>query len=141
MVAVTPKAANHNGLAELASRFVKLDDIEWEQTRFPGVEVKVLLEDKQTGLLTTFLRMAPGARLPDHEHVKIEQTYVLDGSLQCAEGTCTAGDFVWRPAGSRHEAWSPEGGLFIAFFLEPNRFYDQNPEGESFRPEAAEAAE
>ena len=33
------------------------------------------------------MRMSPGAKLPDHEHVMIEQTYVLEGSLVCHEGT------------------------------------------------------
>ena len=28
------------------------------------------------------------------------------------------------PPASRHEAWSPGGGLFLAFFCKPNRFYD-----------------
>jgi anti-sigma factor ChrR (cupin superfamily) len=68
--------------------------------------------------------MAPNARLPDHQHVKIEQTYVLEGTLVCAEGVCRAGQFVWRPAGSRHEAWAgPQGGLFLAMFQMPNKFF------------------
>ena len=111
MVAVTPKAEGHVGLGPLASRYVDVAGLPWQQTRFPGIEVKVLLEEKETGLLTTLLRMAPGARLPDHEHVKIEQTYVLEGRLVDDEGSCEAGQFVWRPAGSRHEAHAPEGGL------------------------------
>ena len=69
--------------------------------------------------------MAPGSYLPDHEHVKIEQTYVLEGRLVDDEGEVTAGNYVWRPAGSRHTARAPEGGLMIAFFLQPNRFYDK----------------
>ncbi len=134
MSAVTPLAENHARLGALASRFVEVDALPWARTRFPGVEVRVLLEDRASGLLTTLLRMAPGARLPDHEHVRIEQTYVLQGSLQCPEGTCTAGNFVWRPAGSRHEAWSPEGGLMLAVFQQPNKFFDLDPEGSSFDP-------
>ena len=134
MAAVTPLATNHAGLESLASRFVEVEQMPWSPTRFPGVEVKVLLEQPETGLLTTLLRMAPGAKLPDHEHVRIEQTFVLEGSLECAEGRCTAGNYVWRPAGSRHEAWSPEGGLMLAFFLKPNKFFDLDPEGASFDP-------
>ena len=35
-----------------------------------------------------------------------------------------AGQFVWRPAGSRHEAWAgPEGGLMLGMFQIPNRFF------------------
>jgi anti-sigma factor ChrR (cupin superfamily) len=68
--------------------------------------------------------MAPNARLPDHEHVLIEQTYLLEGTLVCGEGTLTPGNFVWRPAGSRHEAWAgPEGNLSVAMFQLPNKFF------------------
>jgi anti-sigma factor ChrR (cupin superfamily) len=125
MPAVTPNARNHRDLAEHASRFVKVDELPWESTRFPGVHAKTLLFDKERGLVTVLLKMEPGARLPDHEHVQIEQTYVLDGHLVDDEGETTAGNFVWRPAGSRHTAHTPEGGLMIAMFLVPNRFYDQ----------------
>ena len=126
MSAVTPKAANHANLPPLASRFVDVAALPWEKSpRYPGVETKALLVERETGLLTMLLRMAPGARLPDHEHVLIEQTYVLQGSLVCGEGTCGAGDFVWRPAGSRHEAWAgPEGGLMLGVFQMPNRFFE-----------------
>jgi anti-sigma factor ChrR (cupin superfamily) len=115
-------------LPPLASRFVDVERLPWEKTRYPGVETKTLLVERKTGLLTLLLRMAPGAKLPDHEHVEIEQTYVLEGSLVCPEGECKAGEFVWRPAGSRHEAWAgPQGGLMLAMFQIPNRFYE--PDG------------
>ena len=76
-------------------------------------------------------KMAPGAVLPDHEHVLIEQTYVLDGSLVDKEGPDAGievgpGEFVWRPAGSRHTAWAPKGGTFIAMFQIPNKFFEQD---------------
>jgi anti-sigma factor ChrR (cupin superfamily) len=123
MSAVTPNAKHHDGLAPSMSRFVRVAEMPWEQTKFPGVETKTLLLDKATGLLTVLLRMAPGAKLPDHEHVMIEQTYMLEGRLVDRDGECLAGDYVWRPAGSRHEAWCPEGGLMIAMFQVPNRFH------------------
>ena len=112
-------------LPPLSSRFVDVERLPWEKTRYPGVETKTLLVDRKSGLLTLLMKMAPGARLPDHEHVEIEQTYVLEGSLLCGEGECKAGEFVWRPASSRHEAWAgPQGGLMLAMFQVPNRFYD-----------------
>lgn len=112
----------------LSSRFVEVERLPWEKTRYAGIETKTLLVDRKTGLLTLLMKMAPGARLPDHEHVEIEQTYVLEGSLVCAEGECRAGGFVWRPAGSRHEAWGgPQGGVMLAMFQVPNRFY--GPDG------------
>jgi anti-sigma factor ChrR (cupin superfamily) len=119
--AVLPPAV----LPPLASRFVDVERLPWEKTSYPGIESKTLLVDRSTGLLTMLMKMAPGARLPDHEHVQIEQTYVLEGSLLCGEGECKKGEFVWRPAGSRHEAWAgPQGGVMLAIFQVPNKFYD-----------------
>ena len=79
MTAVTPKAPNHANLPPMASRFVDVDALPWEKSRYPGCETKTLLFDRATGALTMLLRMAPGARLPDHEHVLIEQTFVIGG--------------------------------------------------------------
>ena len=125
MSGATPKALNHAALPPLASRFVEVARLPWEKTRFPGVEAKTLLVDRETGVVTSLMKFAPGARLPDHEHVLIEQTYVLEGSLVCGEGECKAGEFVWRPAGSRHEAWAgPQGGLMLAMFQIPNKFFE-----------------
>ena len=47
--------------------------------------------------------------------------HVLEGSLEDDEGKCTAGNFVWRPAGSRHTAKAPNGAMFIAFFGKASR--------------------
>ena len=125
MSGATPNAIGHAGLPPLASRFVEVAKLPWEKTRFAGVEAKTLLMDRDTGVVTSLMKFAPGARLPDHEHMLIEQTYVLEGSLVCGEGECKAGDYVWRPAGSRHEAWAgPEGGLMLAMFQIPNKFYE-----------------
>ncbi|HEX5092138.1 MAG TPA: cupin domain-containing protein, partial [Burkholderiales bacterium] len=125
MTALTPKDASHAGLPPLASRFVDPANIPWEDTRFAGVRQKVLVVDRESGVATVLIHMAPGARLPDHEHVMLEQTYVLEGSLMCGEGECKAGEFVWRPAGSRHSAWGgPQGGLMLAIFQIANRFFE-----------------
>ena len=120
----TPHATSHGDLGALASRYVEVEDLPWQPTRFPGVELKVLMQDEATGLLTALTRFAPGAVLPLHEHVELEQSFVLEGSLVDEEGTATAGNYVWRPAGSTHEAHSPDGALVLSFFLSPNRFLD-----------------
>ena len=132
--AITPNAPEHAKLGRLASRFVDVEALPWEKTAYPGVECKHLIVDRSTGLITSLLRFAPGVKLPDHEHVLIEQTYVLEGSLVCPEGVCTAGNFVWRPAGSRHEAWAgPEGGVMLAMFQLPNKFFQADGDRKSTR--------
>jgi anti-sigma factor ChrR (cupin superfamily) len=126
MDAVTPKAAQ---TADRHSHLVRPESMEWQQTRFPGCEAKTLLFDRTTGLMTALMRFAPGAVLPDHEHVHIEQTFVLEGSLVDKEGPAKgieakAGEFIWREQGSRHVAWCPEGGLMLAIFQVPNKFFE-----------------
>ena len=106
-------------------------DVPWQETRFPGCKTKTLLFDPKSGLVTLLFKMDPGAELPDHEHVLIEQTYVLEGSLVDKEGPDAgievgAGEFVWRPAGSRHSRWSPKGGTFVAMFQMPNKFFEKD---------------
>lgn len=113
------------------SHHLKPADMPWQKTRFPGCEMKPLLVDATSGLATLLIRMAPGAVLPDHEHVLIEQTYVLEGSLADKEGPDAGievgpGEFVWRPAGSRHTAWAPQGGTFVAMFQIPNKFFEKD---------------
>ena len=133
MSALTPNAAAHRGLPPMASRFVDVAALPWQKTVYAGVEAKPLLVEPGSGLMTILLKMAPGARLPDHEHVLIEQTWVLEGSLHCGEGVCKAGEYVWRPAGSRHEAWAgPQGGLMLAMFQMPNKFFDADGRATDF---------
>jgi len=122
MAAYTPDWKDESKLRPLSSRYVKMDALPWRKTAFPGVEIKVLLEDKETGLLTSLTRMAPGAVLPLHEHADVEQTYVIEGRLVDGEGEVRAGEYVWRPAGSTHVATAPEGALLLGIFLQPNRF-------------------
>ena len=116
---------------DLHSHVVRPANMEGQKTGFPGCEVKTLLFDPASGLVTVLGRFAPGAVLPDHEHVKIEQTYVIEGRLVDKDGPDVGlevgpGESVWRPAGSRHVAWAPEGGLMLAMFQIPNKFYERD---------------
>jgi anti-sigma factor ChrR (cupin superfamily) len=127
--AFTPNARNHDALSPSASRVVHANEMPWEPINYPGVYVKTLMIDKQSGQLTVLLKMDPGAELPDHEHALMEQTYVLEGRLVDKEGqevglSVGPGEFVYRPAGSRHAAYTPEGGLMLAVFLVPNKFHE-----------------
>ena len=101
MDAVTPKQT----LADEHSHLVKPADMEWKPTRFPGCEVKTLMMDPKTGLMTALMRFAPGAVLPDHEHVNIEQTYVrgreLGNRAGCSSGASRAAGI---PPGRRRAA-------------------------------------
>jgi anti-sigma factor ChrR (cupin superfamily) len=126
MDAITPK---DKVTADQHSHLVRPTEMEWQKTRFPGCEVKTLLLDRETGLMTAMFKLAPGAVLPDHEHVNIEQTYLLEGHLVDKEGPAKGiearkGEFIWREPGSRHTAWAPEGCTTLAIFQVPNKFFE-----------------
>jgi anti-sigma factor ChrR (cupin superfamily) len=114
----------------LASRYLDVPSMPWQPTKFPGIEIKVLYSDN-SGITTALFKLAPGAVVPLHEHTALEQTFVLEGTLEDHEGVCGAGQVVWRSAGNQHEAVAPNGALILGFFLKPNRFAD----GEKFYTE------
>jgi anti-sigma factor ChrR (cupin superfamily) len=124
MTPITPSADTINALPALASRYVIVDELPWKPTGYPGIDMKVLLQEPESGLLTALFRWEPGSSLPLHEHVEIEQTWVLEGSIVDDEGESTAGNFAWRPKGNQHRAYAPNGALVIAFFLRPNVFLE-----------------
>lgn len=124
MLTATSHTPRESRLDDLASRFVDVDMLPWKPTPTPGIDMKILLQDETTGLLTALFRWAPGTELPLHEHVEIEQTYVLSGSIVDDEGEVTEGNFVWRPRGNRHIARAPNGALVLAMFLKPNKFLE-----------------
>ena len=116
---VKPNTQDAKPVDDNRSHHVRPQDLPWEKMRFPGCQTKTLLFDPKSGLATVLIKMEPGATLPDHEHVLIEQTYVLEGSLVDNEGECTAGNFVIRAKGSRHAPVAPNGCTMLVFFLKP----------------------
>jgi quercetin dioxygenase-like cupin family protein len=106
---------------EHAAHYVDVPKMPWETTKLPGIKIKVLYTD-DTGITTALFKLDPGAVVPLHEHAALEQTYVIEGTLEDHEGVCGPGQFVWRPAGNRHEAVAPRGAVLLGFFLKPNRF-------------------
>ena len=85
MDAITPKG---HGQKEVDghSHIVRPAEMEWQKTSFPGAEAKPLYFDPKTGIATLLMKFDPGAELPDHEHVLVEQTYVISGRLVDKEG-------------------------------------------------------
>src|ERR1700693_4407141 len=101
-------------LGALASRFITVDSLPWIETS-PGSQMKVLMHDEKTGMLTVLSKLAPGGRIPMHTHEDLEQTLVLEGSLVDEEGPCPAVIFVTRARGSRHSPVAPDGCTMLVF--------------------------
>ena len=93
-MAFTPHMRDEESLGALESRYVDVESLPWKATPTPGIDMKILMEEPETGLLTALFRWQPGTTLALHEHVEIEQTYVMEGSIVDAEGECTQGNYV-----------------------------------------------
>jgi putative transcriptional regulator len=65
-----------------------------------------------------FVRLLGGARLPRHEHIDRELTFVLEGALvDDSERTYTPGSVIDMPVGSAHALSVPEGGSATVVLL------------------------
>jgi len=105
---------------------VDVNSMPWEDTPYPGIQIKTLSSNEETGASTLLFKFAPGAKTPLHEHMGIEQTFVLEGSLVDHDGAVTAGNYAIRLPGSVHQAHAPEGSLHIAFFAAKNRMLEDD---------------
>jgi len=93
----------------------------WEPFR-DGIEISWLYRDAEDGPAAAFLRYAPGAVVPEHEHMGYEHILVLEGAQTDEYGEHAVGALVINPPGTRHSVHSPGGCLVLAIWERPVRF-------------------
>jgi len=82
----------------------------WIPHPVPGIRVRVLSVNRDSGYATLFLDVAPGTRFPAHHHHGAEECYVISGSLFTWGRRLSAGDFIHAESGTEHsEMWTDEG--------------------------------
>jgi anti-sigma factor ChrR (cupin superfamily) len=121
-------SSDQTSLGETDTRYIDVENMEWEESGLPGILKKTLYSDEARGVSTVLFKMSPGSKVPLHEHTDIEQTFMLEGSLRDSQGEITPGNYAWRPAGSVHVAHAPDGAVFLSVFLNPNRFFGPDDE-------------
>ncbi|PWU05885.1 MAG: hypothetical protein C5B51_13445 [Terriglobia bacterium] len=89
---------------------VRADEGAWEQTPFPGVELRHLFVDEVTGAVTSLLRAAAGAFYPAHRHGGLEHVYVIDGDMIFNDHTLNTGDYEVSAGSSHHSSITTETG-------------------------------
>ena len=114
------------------STYVKPAQMDWKPTRFEKISIKVLYEDAEKGEMTCLLKLEPGAYVPFHKHPEVEQSFVLEGSVEDHDGVATAGDYIWRKPGSQHDNRSPNGAVLLAVYRKPNIYYHSGRETSGF---------
>ena len=72
MSATTPFLQKAEKLGPLASRYVEVESLPWKPTPCAGIDMKILLEDPESGLLTALFRWQPGAELALHEPMQVD---------------------------------------------------------------------
>jgi len=99
-------------------------DFTWSLFR-PGVEEHRLYGSHQPDASTaSLLRYAPGARIPRHRHVALENIYVLAGSQRDERGTYRAGALLVNFPGSEHTVVSDDGCTVLAIWERAVVFVD-----------------
>ena len=91
----------------------------WQSTKVPGVSVRPLRRDAETGESTALVRFEPGARFPAHNHPAGEEVFVLEGDVLIGPDQLRAGDYLYTPPEGRHAASSRDGCVFLVTLPKP----------------------
>jgi anti-sigma factor ChrR (cupin superfamily) len=114
--------------AHNASTFsVHANEGEWDEVA-PGVFVKFLFVDQMKGMVTSLLKLQPGAQLERHLHNSVEQCFVLEGDFWANGKKLNQGDFHVALPGSVHEKITTENGS-LALIIAQERFKRMRDEG------------
>jgi len=78
--------------------------------------------DKERGIATIMLRIAPGAILPAHDHRGAEESYVVSGSCRIGSVSLKQGDFHHVDAGQHHGTVVSDEGCTLLLVVDVNDY-------------------
>jgi anti-sigma factor ChrR (cupin superfamily) len=110
-----PEAVAAPGVVAGAAGFlvVRANEGEWVESEDRGVFFKPLFADRQHGTFTSLVRLSPGARIPSHRHLGVEQCLVLEGDVRSGGYVMGAGDFNCSLPGSVHDELVTDQGALL----------------------------
>jgi len=111
-----PSPVAQNPAGELTT--VRKNDGEWIESS-PGVLVKRLFENRETGTFTTLVKMLPGAIGTRHRHPGIEECVILEGDFHVAGSVLGPGDYHIAGADSLHDKPYSIGGTLLLIIGPP----------------------
>ena len=106
-------------MAQPRDSYVSSAQAEWTPRGVPGISVKVLRRDTETGALCSLLRFEPGAVFPAHDHPAGEEVFVLEGEVRIGAHLMKPGDYLYAPPGCIHAASSRTGCVFLVTLPKP----------------------
>ncbi len=93
---------------------VHADDIGWNPARFPGVSLKILHENPESGASLVLRRLEPNAVIPKHYHTEADETvYVLQGDFVEDGQTHGVGHVFFGKAGIPHGPHTTVNGSIV----------------------------
>jgi len=94
-------------------RNVRLNEGRWDQVG-KGAFVKILFVDQHRGAVGSLVKLEPGARLPRHRHLGIEESIIIEGDCRVNGEVFTPGDYRRAMAGTTDSELTTERGtLFL----------------------------
>ena len=112
IAAYASSMSRHSAQREGGLHFVERDE-GWQPHPIPGITVKVLSVDDQTGVATLLIKAAPGTTYPAHHHSGSEGCYVIEGEVLVAGRRIGPGDFHLADADSDHDPLYTETGATV----------------------------
>jgi anti-sigma factor ChrR (cupin superfamily) len=97
--------------------------IPWKpHRRIPGVEVRTLKHDRETGIVSSLLRIQAGSSLTRHRHAGEEELFVLEGQVEINGIPMGPGDYCRADPGSVHQ---PSRAITDAVILVRSSLHDE----------------
>ena len=93
-------------------RNVKLNEGRWNQVG-KGAFVKILFVDQHRGAVGSLIKLEPGARLPRHRHLGIEESIIIEGDCHVNGEVFTSGDYRRAMAGTTDSELTTERGTIF----------------------------
>lgn len=118
-IGAAPASGRRAQLPQGVLSIVRSTEGKWIPTPFPGISMKQLFYDPQTGNESVLVRMRPGSTYPNHRHMGLEHALVLEGDAVFSDHTLTAGDDEVGEAGRDHSSITTQHGCLV--FLIHNR--------------------
>jgi anti-sigma factor ChrR (cupin superfamily) len=86
----------------------------WLPHPVPGIRMRVLALNRESGYATLLLDVDAGTRFPAHHHSRAEECYVISGSVHTLGRRMGPGDFLHADGGTDHgELWTDEGAQVL----------------------------
>jgi anti-sigma factor ChrR (cupin superfamily) len=98
---------------------IRTDHCQWQSLSTPGVSLKALRSDRETGGSTILLKFEAGASFPAHNHPGGEEVYVIEGDIKLGKHELNAGDYLYTPPEGKHAAVSKNGCLILVSVAKP----------------------